>query len=731
LQVPNAPTIGTATAAGLSASVTFTAPSNVGGSAITGYTVISSPGSITATGASSPITVSGLTSGTSYTFTVVATNTYGSGPASAASNSITAVNPDAFIEKLFSTWLYTGNDSTQTITNGINLTGNSGLVWTKVRNNSDSHWLVDTVRGANNNIETNSTNQQRTFIGVTGFTSSGYTLQEDANIQINDARFNYVSWTFREQAKFFDIVTFTSSASGNKTFSHNLGSTPGCVFVKNTQTGDPWLVYHRSVGDNAYLSLNSTAAQDPFTGAFSATSTTFTIASGLMYNSQTYVAYLFAHDAGGFGVTGSENVISCGSYVGDGTTNGSKKITLGYEPQFIIMKPAQAAPSGFNGWNMLDTMRGIPTGGYDPLLSANSGGSEDTTNDLYSVEADGFRHTYAGTAGNDDGITYLYIAIRRGPMALPTVGTQVYSGVLRTGTGVAANVTGAGFPPDLVILEQRIDPKGSFSDRLRGTTQILQSYETAVESTDANGVTSFSMDGMAVGSGFVANRSSRAYVYWFFRRYPSVFDEVCYSGNSASSGTGNTQLLNHNLTVPPEMIIVKRRSGASDWVIWTSALSATQYMFLDSGAVLSANPTFFFGTTGPTPSATQFKVGDAYYTNATGSTYVAYLFATVAGVSKVGSYTGTGALQTVNCGFTTGARWVMVKRTDSTGDWYVWDSARGITSGNDPYLLLNANVGEVTGTNYVDTTAAGFQVTAAAPAEINASGGTYIFLAIA
>jgi hypothetical protein len=117
-------------------------------------------------------------------------------------------------------------------------------------------------------------------------------------------------------------------------------------------------------------------------------------------------------------------------------------------------------------------------------------------------------------------------------------------------------------------------------------------------------------------------------------------------------------------------------------------------------------------------------------TNGSGFTFVAYLFASCPGVSKVGSYTGTGALQTINCGFTGGARFVLIKRTDSTGDWFVYDSARGITSGNDPYLLLNITAAEVTGTNYVDTTSVGFQVTAAAPAGLNANGGTFVFLAI-
>jgi hypothetical protein len=99
LLVSDAPTIGTATvASSTSVSVAFTAPANVGGGAITGYTVISTPSGITGTGASSPVTVSGLSTGTAYTFKVFATNAYGPSPLSAASNSATpAMQPgDAY-----------------------------------------------------------------------------------------------------------------------------------------------------------------------------------------------------------------------------------------------------------------------------------------------------------------------------------------------------------------------------------------------------------------------------------------------------------------------------------------------------------------------------------------------------------------------------------------------------------------------------------------------------------
>ena len=87
--IPGAPTSVVATAGNASASVAFTAPASNGGSVITGYTVTSSPGSFTATGATSPITVTGLAHGTAYRFTVVATNAVGNSVPSAASNSVT------------------------------------------------------------------------------------------------------------------------------------------------------------------------------------------------------------------------------------------------------------------------------------------------------------------------------------------------------------------------------------------------------------------------------------------------------------------------------------------------------------------------------------------------------------------------------------------------------------------------------------------------------------------
>lgn len=124
-QKPGAPTIGTATAGNAQASITFTAPTNLGVPAvITSYTATSSPGGITGSAASSPITVTGLTNGQAYTFTVTATNASGTGPASAASNSVTPSSAPAAVSFV---WLTTAPSNTNmTYTNGNRTATNGG-----------------------------------------------------------------------------------------------------------------------------------------------------------------------------------------------------------------------------------------------------------------------------------------------------------------------------------------------------------------------------------------------------------------------------------------------------------------------------------------------------------------------------------------------------------------------------------------------------------------------------
>jgi hypothetical protein len=434
--------------------------------------------------------------------------------------------------------------------------------------------------------------------------------------------------------------------------------------------------------------------------------------------------YLFAHNAGGFGLTGTDNVISCGSYTGNGSATGPT-VTLGYEPQWVLVKRTDSTSS----WTLSDNMRGQPVDGATAILSPNLSDAEASATTAVSPTATGFQVKTSGATYNASGGTYISIAIRRGPMKTPTVGTSVYNAVSRTGTGSAATITGIGFAPDL--LDNQRTTAGSYTgffDRLRGGGQLLYRALPDAETTVTGQTTQFNttMDGFAVGTSTASdsgNNNTVPYIWHCFKRAPSVFDIVCYTG------TGSVLAIDHNLQATPELIIIKRRDGASasGWVVYSSALGFNSYRFLND---LSSDTIQYLTDT----SSTSFTAnsGGRTDTNRSGFTYVAYLFATCAGVSKVGSYTGTGALQTINCGFTSGARFVLIKRTDvDSGGWYVYDSLRGISSGDDPYLFWNTTGAEVTNTNYVDTDTTGFKVTAAAPAGLNASGGNYIFLAIA
>ena len=621
-----------------------------------------------------------------------------------------ASGPVTYIEDVFSTWLYQGTSANQTITNGIDLSTKGGLVWCKGRPNPGySHRLFDTARGVNNSIATDSTAAQFTQTNsVTAFNTTGFSLGTDPNGEVNFSGSTYVGWTFRKQPKFFDVVTYTGNGVTGRSISHNLGSVPGCIIVRRYDTIAGWDVYHRSLGASQAINLQSTGAAfaDTIWNSTSPTSTVFTVSGSANTSSGTYVAYLFAHNAGGFGLTGTDNVISCGSFTTD--ASGSVTVNLGYEPQWLLVKNTQLTEN----WVELDNMRGWSFASQQRLFPNLSNAEQSLGGNYGTPTATGFN--FVNGLGNSN--TYIYIAIRRGPMKVPTSGTSVFAPRVQTGEAAFNN----SFPVDLVMERDRTSGAlGYTADRLRGGNLSLSTTSTAAEFSA--GPAYFDSASGTFRATFVGG-ASPSVVYENFGRAPGFFDVVCYTGDGVN--TART----HNLGVVPELIIVKCRGTAgTNWPVYVAGVTGfTNWLPLNLTNALVPSTNQILGT-----SATTFTTGSDSQINGSSRTYVAYLFATCAGVSKVGSYTGTGALQTVNCGFTGGARFVLIKRTDSTGDWYVYDSARGISSGNDPYLFLNSTAAEVTGTNYVDTTSVGFQVTATAPAGLNANGGSFVFLAIA
>ena len=630
-----------------------------------------------------------------------------------------------YIEQIFATHLYTGNGSTQTINNGIDLAGKGGLVWAKGRTTLDGPaWniLVDTARGVSKNLSSNATNAQFTASTVTSFNANGFALGDPFEVNQNAA--SYASWTFREQPKFFDVVTWTGDGTGNgRRLAHNLGSVPGCMIFKRTNLTGNWAVWHRTFSNptDDYLNLNLTNGIASFTNNWGTSAPTATdFPAGYANGSgDTYVAYLFAHNAGGFGLSGTDNVISCGSYAGTSGAS-SPVVNLGYEPQWILIK---RATGGTGEWLLFDNMRGMPVGGIDRTLRAEISGAEEGAADFLSPTATGFIVDPTLNQFINESGDYIYIAIRRGPMRTPTTGTSVFAP-----TNIAAGVSSitTGFPVDATLQNGLGGGPTYVFDRLRGSTTTSAPY-LRTTTTDAE-------SNISVGLGYDSNTTIyntnnwSGGLYLNFRRAPGFFDEVCYTGTGADQRD-----IAHNLTSTPGFLIYKRTNSTSDWGVVAQVGSTAREFRLNTTAagVNTGLPIQDWFAT-----STTFRVGAGWLTsgsgfNVSGATYVAYFFASAPGVSKVGSYTGTGATQTIDCGFTAGSRFVLIKRADSTGDWYVWDSARGIVAGNDPYLLLNSTAAEVTSTDYIDTASTGFEISSTAPAAINASGGTYIFLAIA
>jgi hypothetical protein len=456
-----------------------------------------------------------------------------------------------YVEDVFSTYLYTGNDSVNNIVNGIDLAGEGGLVWIKSRQSATNHALYDTERGVQKYLRSNTSEAQGTNTagthGLTSFNSDGFTLGDN---QFGENSLDQIlaSWTFRKAPKFFDVVTWTGTGSAQD-ISHSLGSIPGCIIFKRTSSASNWAVYHRSVGNGSNLLLNTTDTSSVDSTVFnntSPTSTVFTVGTSALTNANgsTYVAYVFAHDAGGFGEEEDQNIISCGSY----TTNGSyigPNVNLGYEPAWILVKNA----SGNGAWYIIDNMRGWTADGNVTLLNPNTSSAESTTTQ-FKLNATGFQDNgaFAGDA------TMIYIAIRR-PMKTPESGTEVYAAYKNT-SGTSEPTYISGFPVDFAINRSTL----TSSDNNIVGTRLLQGSYLITNSTDAEGSSSsYQFD---YNNGWRPTSSTNAFS-WMFRRAPGFMDVVGYAGTSTASNSGQTQIINHNLGVAPEFIIVKRRTGAS------------------------------------------------------------------------------------------------------------------------------------------------------------------------
>lgn len=613
-----------------------------------------------------------------------------------------------------------------------------GMVWIKNRDSAYTHHIYDTERGVKQAMQTPSTSAQGSRAGgLVSFNHNGFTLGNYTH-ENSSAGDKTVSWTFRKAPKFFDIQTWTGNGTNNRTVSHNLGSTPGMIIVKRTDSAASWAVWHRSGDFNPsefkHGILNGTADFNNY-GYFPlnpdqsslVTDSIFTLTGDAVVNGSggTYIAYIFAHNDGdgNFGPTGDQDIIKCGRYTE--SSNGTESVEdLGFEPQFVLLKAASSS----GNWELHDVVRGMPVpwgvnqanSGNGEKLFPNTTGAKSTQSSFIYPTPNGFVRPdgYYGA-----GTEMIYMAIRRGDMGVPTDATDVFDLTTYTGNSLNNRKITTGFAVDSNLTFGRSGQQASWATRMTDGMHVgnaqYQGYETLYDWIDWGHSDKYEMTN---GGYSLNNNNGISYVSYSWKRASKFFDVVCYTGNGTAGRT-----VTHNLNTVPEMLLVKKRNTDDDWAVYHSALGNTDNLFLNDAQ--GTGTRLYWNNT--TPTDTSFTLGSHGKVNNAGSEYFAYLFASVDGVSKVGSYTGTGSDINIDCGFSNGARFVLIKRTDANGDWWVVDTKRGLVTGNDAILALNVASSEITSTDQIDPYSAGFTVAATASSDFNANGGNYIFYAIA
>ena len=621
----------------------------------------------------------------------------------------------ANVADVFSTFLYTGTGSSHAINNGIDLANEGGLVWTKSRG-AHNHSLHDSERGVTCLLRSNGTNQQYCdSTQISSFNSNGFTVGTDGSSNTNGR--TYASWTFRKKEKFFTCLTYTGNSNGSpQTIAHNLGSVPAMIIVKATGLEKDWIVYHKNLASSSpedkYLILNSTRETRDYTYWYDTapTDSAFTVGDDYDVNgyNATYVAYLFADNSS---EDADDQMIKCGTVTMDGA--GSASVDLGWEPQWLMFKNTTGSA---NNWEIHDSIRGLGVSKISRLYPNLSSAEDNYATPYIASHSRGWKSN-AGLQANSN---YIYMAIRAPMMKDPEAATEVFAVAARTGASGSTPSWVSGFVTDMTIQIEAGSSNHTVGTRLLGDNVIY---------TDTNNLASGGggkytwdyMTGFSSGTGAAAANKE---LMW--KRAKGYMDCVAYIG------TGSNTPHSHSLAAVPEMMWLKPRDangqGGHNWLCWHKAMPINTYMMLNYDNAQAA----FNWSNETLPTKTGFTVkSNVQSVNQATKLYMAYLFSTLAGISKCGSYTGNGSYQTISCGFSAGSRFVLIKRTDASGDWYVWDSLNGIVAGNSPHSSLNTSAAQVTNDDSIDPANAGFIVNQVAATNINVSSGTYIFYAIA
>ena len=629
-----------------------------------------------------------------------------------------ASDDKVYVDDVFSIDMWHGNNNTRTIDNGMNLLGEGGVVFIK-GTNVGSDWVVggsvigDTYNMCTNNNDARITDNAR-FMSLQ---SNGFQIGGDN--QVNNSNYDYMSFSFRKQKQFLDIVEFTGNGSSNHQISHNLGSIPGMIIVKSYSVGSrDWNVYHRSTASGSPeqygMRLDSTAhrhSSSSYWNNTAPTATHFTVGDlrDINENGTQFVAYLFAHNEAEFGENSDQPLIACGGYTGNPD---NLNVEIGFEPSFFVVKRVDG---GNEPWVISNTTHAYgkddtntdPTDAKTANWNANS--SMSTTNARISQYPSGIRiRNESQGFCNASGAEYIYLAVRTsvGLVAKPpAAGTDVFhtSTCNNSGGDCPPGSWTPGFEVDFILHKQRsATDNWEAATRKSGTYRWFPNITSGLPST-TNGFQWDSSTGF--GEGLSGSNS-----IWGWKRSRGF--DVQFN---RSEGAGTYP---HNLGQVPEMIWVGSLQR-NDWhgvghhkLRTADPWNYIAYMNNDSAGNSGSG---YWNNTAPT--TTHFTVGSNEAQSWYGVMFM--LWCSVPGICKIDDYNGDGGTSNaVDCGFQ--PRYVMIKRVDSSGDWKIWDWSRGTN-----VLRLNLNNAQVND-NLVSFTSTGFTLISP-DGTVNASGGRYIY----
>ena len=471
-----------------------------------------------------------------------------------------------------------------------------------------------------------------------------------------------------------DGTTYTSSTGDTHTFSHS-GQLTQVTYRNNSTGGRTYLEGIRVNGD------------------------LLTDGSFFVNGNPNYTA----GEESKFGEDGDQSIVKCGNFVvSDSGFSNFDTVNLGWEPQWILEKPSNQANTN---WCLYDTMRGI---NYDKSsrLEAQSSDEEEGNDDqpMLIPTATGFK------VRSNNADTRVYIAIRRpdGYVGKPAeVGTEKFAMAYGSTTNPSIN---GGIPIDFAMVRRPATTENWYTgSRLTGPNKVYANLTDAMTS-QGNFVWDY-MDGWQ-------DSSNSNYLSWMWKRGQG-FDVVNYKG----TGSNNTH--NHSLNSTPQMMWVKRRDSTSNWYVYHSGLnggSGPQNYFLQLDTNDAEQNQAIWNNA---PTSSVFSVSSDSHANTNNADYIAMLFASVDGISKVGYYDG--GQTSITTGFQ--PRFLIIKRTDGSDAWWLLDTVRGWAGGNDAYLAINQTNAQWTDHDFGQPTSTGFTLTTDPYGSYNYSGHKYIYYA--